>query len=255
MLSKNKSKYIRSLRLKKYRDTHRVYVAEGIKPIESIIEAGCIPSSTYIKNDAREDILSFLEEKKIEYVSLREDEYKKISFFDTSGDIISTFPIPVQPQLQLKSNELYLYLDDIQDPGNLGTILRLAHWFDIGGVCCSPHTADIYNPKAVSASTGSVAHTKVEYCTYEDIKQRATSASLPIIATSMGGKDINEVRANSQKKGCLLIMGNEGKGVAQEILDDVSERVAIPRYASGGIESLNVSTATAIFLWAFKSQA
>ena len=174
-----------------------------------------------------------------------EQELKKISALSTPNSCLAVFKIPSENKIT--SSGLILALDDIRDPGNLGTILRLCDWFGIKQIICSKETVDIYNPKVVQATMGSIARVNVNYV---DLKTFITEANIPVFGTFMDGENIYQ--SNLPQSG-IIIMGNEANGISSEIEKIVTSRLTIPRYGElQKTESLNVATATAIILSEFK---
>ena len=174
-----------------------------------------------------------------------EQELKKISALSTPNSCLAVFKIPSENEIT--NSGLILALDDIRDPGNLGTILRLCDWFGIKQIICSKETVDIYNPKVVQATMGSIARVNVNYV---DLKTFITEANIPVFGTFMDGENIYQ--SNLPQSG-IIIMGNEANGISSEIEKIVTSRLTIPRFGElQKTESLNVATATAIILSEFK---
>lgn len=170
---------------------------------------------------------------------------KKISALSTPNTCLALFKIPETKKVQEKG--LLLALDDIRDPGNLGTILRLCDWFGIEQLVCSKETVDLYNPKVVMATMGSIARVNV---TYLDLNELIKNTKLPVFGTFMDGKNI--YKEQLPKEG-IIVMGNEANGISKGIENSIKNRLAIPRFGDlQQTESLNVATATAIILSEFK---
>ncbi len=252
MAKKIKKKQIRLLGLKKYRDQWSVFVAEGPKLVNDLLRAGMKPQ-----------ILLTTELKKIEITSpathielLSEAEIKKISLLKTPQNVLAVFE---KPRWAFPDTEwcfgITLCLDGIQDPGNMGTILRLADWFGITCLVCSPDTADVFNPKVVQASMGALARVKVMYTDLPEFCRKAAEKySLPVYGTYMKGDNLY---TTSLPDKALIIMGNEGTGIRPETETLVTHRLTIPSFPRGratGMESLNVGVATAIVCSEFKRQ-
>lgn len=246
MLSKNKIKYIRSLEQKKYRKEEKAFLAEGHKLVGDLsghFECRLVAAtSTWL--ESHPDI------KADEIVKVSEEELKKASLLKTPQDVLAVFRIPeTDPGTRDIAGSLCLALDDVQDPGNLGTILRTADWFGIRHVFCSIGTADAYNPKTVQATMGALARVRIHYCDLKDLI--GTLPDMPVYGTFLDGKNIYGQELTPHG---LIVMGNEGKGISQEMEKLVNRRLLIPNYPQGEetSESLNVATATAIVCAEFR---
>ena len=246
MLSKNKIKYIRSLEQKKYRKEEKAFLAEGHKLVDDLsghFECRLVAAtSTWL--ESHPDI------KADEIVEVSEEELKKASLLKTPQDVLAVFRIPeTDPGTRDIAGSLCLALDDVQDPGNLGTILRTADWFGIRHVFCSIRTADAYNPKTVQATMGALARVRIHYCDLKDLI--GTLPDMPVYGTFLDGKNIYGQELTPHG---LIVMGNEGKGISQEMEKLVNRRLLIPNYPQGEetSESLNVATATAIVCAEFR---
>ena len=246
MLSKNKIKYIRSLEQKKYRKEEKAFLAEGHKLVDDLsghFECRLLAAtSTWL--ESHPDI------KADEIVEVSEEELKKASLLKTPQDVLAVFRIPeTDPGTRDIAGSLCLALDDVQDPGNLGTILRTADWFGIRHVFCSIGTADAYNPKTVQATMGALARVRIHYCDLKDLI--GTLSDMPVYGTFLDGKNIYGQELTPHG---LIVMGNEGKGISQEMEKLVNRRLLIPNYPQGEetSESLNVATATAIVCAEFR---
>jgi RNA methyltransferase, TrmH family len=247
MLSKNSIKYINSLKVKKYRNEEHLFIAEGERLIEELLNSTLQLKTIYYTSEwtLRNKNLNF------EVVEITYDEMRKISGLDSSSPVLALVKIPDNELTQnLVSDKLILALDDIQDPGNMGTIIRLADWFGIDYIICSKGTVEVFSPKVVQASMGAISRVKVVYCELPMVLKEY-SKTLPIYGTFMEGNNIyNE---NLASKG-IVVMGNEGNGISDEVARLVSNKIHIPSFANnrGNIESLNVAMATAIVCSEFK---
>lgn len=240
MLSKNQIKLITSLTQKKYRKQHQLFIAEGKKVIEELLQSNFELESLFVTNDK---IFTSVPKDKINAITI--SEIKKISVLATANDCLALFKIPVEREMTLKG--LVLALDDIRDPGNLGTIIRLCDWFGIETLLCSDETVDVYNPKVVQATMGSISRVNV---VYTNLEKALKVTSLPILGTFMDGENI--YKKELPKEG-IIVMGNEANGISPEIENLVTQKIAIPRFGKlQQTESLNVATATAIILSEFK---
>ena len=239
MVSKNQIKRITALQQKKFRTEHELFIAEGFKVIQELFQSHYEIQEFYstdatlqLNNKVRTEIIS-------------EADLKKISCLKTPNTCLAVFRIPEKKAII--DSGLIVALDDVRDPGNLGTILRLCDWFGIQQLICSNETVDIYNPKVVQATMGSISRVNV---TYVDLNQYLAETKLAVFGTFMDGENI--YRANLPQEG-IVVMGNEANGISSAIEKNVDYRLTIPRF---GIlqktESLNVATATAIILSEFK---
>ncbi|MDR0865683.1 MAG: RNA methyltransferase [Candidatus Symbiothrix sp.] len=240
MISKPKIKFIRSLEMKKFRNESACFLAEGNKLVADILpsfDCEClIAKSSWLATQG--DIHAK------ELIVAEENDIEKASLLKTPQDVIAIFR---QPEYQLdKKNlkeDLSLVLDGIQDPGNLGTIIRLADWFGIKTIICSPDTADVYNPKTVQATMGAIAHVRVFYTPLVDFLKEMQD--IPIYGTFLDGKNIYREQLSATG---LIVMGNEGKGISPSVKKGISHKLYIPNYPPDTVstESLNVAVATAV---------
>ena len=239
MISKNQIKLITGLHQKKYRHQHQLFIAEGEKVILEFINAGYTLEYLFVT----EYINSFESIAQKELIAGA--DLNKISCLTTANNCLAVFKIPTQKPIS--NLGLKVILDDLQDPGNLGTIIRLCDWFGISDLICSTKTVDLYNPKVVQATMGSMARITVTYC---DIADYIKKSKLLVFGTFMGGENIYKQQV---PENALLILGNEGNGISEEIEKLVTNKIAIPRFgALQKTESLNVASAAAIFLSEFK---
>jgi RNA methyltransferase, TrmH family len=239
MISKNQIKLITGLHQKKQRFANQLFFAEGIKVIQELLLSNFELEYLFTTQNDFETV------EFSKRISITEQELKKISALSSPNTCLAVFKIPAENTII--DSGLILALDDIRDPGNLGTILRLCDWFGIQQIICSKETVDIYNPKVVQATMGSIARVNVNYV---DLKSFMTNAKLPVFGTFMNGENIYQ--SNLPQNG-IIIMGNEANGISAEIEKMVTTRLTIPRFGKlQKTESLNVATATAIVLSEFK---
>ena len=239
MLSKNQIKLITSLQQKKQRFAHQLFFAEGIKGIQELLASNFELVHLYTTQNDFDEVSN---DKK---VLLDEHELKKITALATPNTCLAVFKIPNEKKI-IESG-LILALDSIRDPGNLGTILRLCDWFGIGQLICSKETVDIYNPKVVQATMGSIARVNVNYI---DLETFISQTQLAVFGTFMDGTNI--YKTDLPQKG-IIIMGNEANGISPEIEKLIKNRLTIPRFGTlQKTESLNVATATAVILSEFR---
>lgn len=244
-MSKNKIKLIQSLNRKKSRDETGLFLIEGIKMVEEALRSDC-PIQTLVCTS------TFLEQypeaatKVGELIETDTATIQKASLQQNPQDALAILAQPVNPQTELNlPNELFLALDFIQDPGNLGTILRIADWFGIKTVICSENTVDAYNPKVVQASMGAIFRTKTWYTSLEDYLNEIDRTQIPVYGTFLEGENIYQ---KSLTHNGIIVMGNEGNGISEPISKLVNRRLLIPTFSSdkNKPESLNVAIATAI---------
>ena len=246
MLSKNQIKLVKSLELKKKRKAEGLFVAEGPKVVGDLLRAGFTPHSIFATESCqREDFRSA--------ITVTDEELRKLSFLQHPQGVLGVFQIPA-PLIQTSAikhqtsniihhpSSLALALDGVQDPGNMGTIIRIADWFGIDTIYCSPDTADIYNPKVVQATMGSIAHVHIIYC---DLVELLAHADCPVYGTLLDGQDIYRQELSSEG---IIVMGNEGNGISEAVRPLITHRLLIPNFNSQAAtaESLNVAIATAI---------
>lgn len=236
-LSKNKIKWIRSLQLKKNRDELGLFIVEGEKMVQEAIEnfSQQIDFLVVTKfSSIKTDDVSF------EMAIATDEELKSISTLKNPNKSLVVLKLPAKRRIE---TSFRIALDGIQDPGNLGTILRLADWFDVKEIICSKETVDVYNPKVVQASMGAIFRIKVTYCDLEDYLKKSKET---IFGALLEGQNI--YKKSVEPKG-ILVLGNEGNGISEKIIPLITEPITIPRF--GQAESLNVSVATGILLSEF----
>jgi len=239
MVSKNQIKLISGLHQKKQRSTNQLFFAEGVKVIQELLQSNFELEHLYTTQNDFETVESS------KRTLINEQELKKISALTTPNSCLAVFKIPVENKII--ETGLILALDDIRDPGNLGTILRLCDWFGIKQIICSKETVDIYNPKVVQATMGSIARVNVNYV---DLETFLSQTELPVFGTFMNGDNIYQ---SALPQNGIIIMGNEANGISTEIEKMVKIRLTIPRFGElQKTESLNVATATGIILSEFK---
>lgn len=237
-LSKNQLKTITSLNQKKYRTAHQLFVAEGTKIVAEFLNSNleleqlfCVDNTIY---------------KNLEKVTeISETELKKISTLVTPNNVLALFKIP--STLPSIKSGLIVALDEINDPGNLGAIIRLCDWFGVDQLICSTNTVDCYNQKVVQSSMGSLARVSI---IYTDLETYLQNSILPKYAAVMDGENVYKITLTEN---AILVMGNEANGIQESILKLITNTISIPRFgALKQTESLNVATATAILLSEFK---
>ena len=233
-LSKAQVKWVRSLQQKKNRDAEGVFVAEGEKCVNDLLEAFPLVLLATPENATPVEI-------------------EQMSSLRTPQGPIAVFRKPIA-HTQYPLSNLILALDGVQDPGNLGTIIRTCDWFGIHDILCSRDTADCYNPKVVQATMGALARVRVHYVDLPIVLAELRGQGLPLYGTLLDGKNMYDTNAIADRQKGVIIMGNEGKGISPEVRQLISHPLFIPSYPADmpTSESLNVSIATAIVLAEFR---
>lgn len=237
-ISKAQVKWVRSLQTKKHRDEQGVFVAEGEKCVNDL-------------RDAFELLLLISPE------NATPTEIEQMSSMRTPQGVIGVFRKPTNRQIPMPNGQLFLALDGIQDPGNLGTIIRTCDWFGVYDIICTKDTADCYNPKVVQATMGALARVRVHYVdNLPDVLIQFLTAGYPVYGTLLDGKHMYEPTAIPTKEKGIIVMGNEGNGISRDVRTLVTHSLLIPSYPANTptSESLNVSIATAIILAEFRRQ-
>jgi len=238
MISKSQISFLTSLQLKKQRKEQGLFLVEGFKSVAEFLQSDYQIETIY----HTPAILSKLDKisRNIKLEEVKPEELSKISSLNTPQDLLAVVRIPEQQKLDPKSlkTNFSIMLDGIQDPGNMGTIIRTVDWFGMKYLICSSDTVEAYNPKVVQASMGSLARVKVFYT---DLLPFLAENHLATYATSLNGKSIYET--NFGEEG-ILILGNEGNGIRPEILEKSAHHITIPRF--GHSESLNVAVSAGI---------
>lgn len=237
MISKNQIKLITSLQHKKFRTLHNLFIAEGIKTINELL-------NSHFKLHQLYTVLSFNNNLESEVI-VSETELKKISSLKTPNMALALFEIP-KPNVIDKS-KLIVALDDVRDPGNLGTIIRLCDWFGIKDLICSEETVDCFNPKVIQATMGSITRVNINYV---DLPKYLLECKVNKMGAFMN--ETNVYKTVLPETG-ILVLGNEAKGISKKVEVFLDEKISIPQFGiNRETESLNVATATAILLSEFK---
>jgi TrmH family RNA methyltransferase len=239
MVSKNQIKAVAALHLKKNRQSSRRFIAEGAKVIGELLRAGFSVEALFVT----EPLFPEVSESKKYVVS--EADLRKMSALTAANNCLAVFEMPKPEPIGAKG--LIVALDDVRDPGNLGTIVRLCDWFGVRHVVCSMETAELYNPKAVQATMGSLARVNV---VHTDLAAFLSEAKLPVFGTFMDGENIYSQKLPQEG---IVIFGNEANGISPEVEKLVTQKIAIPRFGDlQKTESLNVAAAAAIVLSEFR---
>ena len=237
MISKNLIKLIKSLEQKKYRKREKLFVAEGPKVVGDLMalmapQRIIATSEWYKGKQVSEDVV------------VTEDEIRKVSFLQHPQGVLGIFKTPAIPQPTMNKKKLMLALDGVQDPGNLGTIIRIADWFGISEVVCSIDTADCWAPKVVQATMGSIARVHIIYKDLCELLDEADKQGVSVYGTLLDGRNIYEEELS---EGGIIVMGNEGNGISLPLRERIKRKLFIPDFHQGRTaDSLNVAIATAI---------
>ncbi len=239
MLSKSQISFIKSLHQKKYRKENGFFIIEGIKSIIEFLKSDYQVHTVY----ACAQIISALPKLKtnINLIEITETELEKISTLQTPQGVLALVHTPIKREVEYAKlrNCFSLVLDDVQDPGNFGTIIRTADWFGIKNIICSENTVEAYNPKTVQSTMGSLCRVNV---IYTPLLPFLSKTDLPIFGALLNGDNIYKTQWGNEG---LILLGNEGHGIGESLLEKINIPVTIPRF--GKAESLNVAVSAAIF--------
>lgn len=234
MLTKAKIKFIKSLQIKKYRKQEQCFLVQGAKSVQELLTS----DFEILFIAATPEYLPGLQSVKTEIVETTAKELTALSEFQTNESVLAIAKMRPNAPIQLRSGDFALVLDDIRDPGNLGTIVRTGDWYGINNIIASEETADFYNPKVISASMGSFTRTRIYYT---NLSSELSTYRGRVYGAYLDGRDVHKESFND---GGLILIGNEARGISPELMPFVTDRITIPRY--GAAESLNAAIATAI---------
>jgi TrmH family RNA methyltransferase len=241
MISKAQIKHIQSLKQLKFRKEHGLFVAEGPKIVGELPVSDIKVEAVYALEEWIEHSQGKFEYLKAEINQVTTKELERISNLSTPNQVLAVCRIPERDPKEIEDyDENMIALDGIRDPGNLGTIIRTADWFGVRNIVCSNDCVEVYNPKVIQATMGSIARVKVFYT---DLPEYLSQTKLPVYATVMNGTSIWDAKP---EKG-IYVIGNESKGITTEVLRTAKEQISIPT-TEGEAESLNASVATGIIL-------
>ena len=249
MISKSTIKLIKSLAYKKFRTKEKLFIVEGDKNVAEVLKSDykiqqIIATSVFFENYCGE--LS-----KIECIETSKDEIKKASLLNNPKQALAICSIPEKPDQFTTFSDFSLFLDCIQDPGNLGTIIRICDWFGIENLYCSSDTADLYNPKVIQASMGSFCRVNVFYTSIVEFSQFCQLQQIMVYGTYLQGENVFETKPTQKS---IIVIGNEGNGIRPETTNFIDKRISIPAYSKKGegAESLNAGVATGIICAHFR---
>jgi TrmH family RNA methyltransferase len=251
-VSKSKISFINSLKLKKYRIKEKLFVVEGEKIVSEVLKSNLDIKLICALPEYLEKNEYYLEKFQDLVFEAKPEEMKKISSFVTPSNVLAIVSMPESRNILYKNEDLYLALDEIQDPGNLGTIIRICDWFGIKNLICSLNSADLYSPKTLQATMGAFLRVNVIYANIaEEIVKFKNNTKNHVFGTFLNGENIYK---SSLPKAGFIIMGNEGKGINKNLEAMVDKKLFIPSFSELDIhaESLNVSVASAIICSEFK---
>lgn len=246
MISKNQLKLIHSLEQKKYRTQNSLFVAEGPKTVGDLMRR-MQPKMIF----ATQEWLDRNSSDGIQTVCVSEGELRQISFQQHPQEVLALFPLPAPSHATDAKNNIILALDGVQDPGNLGTIIRIADWFGIDTILCSQNTADAFSPKVVQATMGSIARVNIVYCDLVQTLTAIAADGVPVYGTLLDGSNIYSQKLTANG---VIVMGNEGNGISEQVRTLVTHKLLIPSFTKSDdhAESLNVAIATAVTLSEFR---
>lgn len=239
MLSKRDLKYFKSLQLKKYRQQERKFLVEGAKGVEETLASAYEVEALLGVESYLDQLSDSLKDKAAKVAEVKERDLVQVGTFKSNQSALAIVKMPEAKELKVQNGELTLVLDGINDPGNLGTIIRIADWYGVKQIICSMDTTDVYNPKVINSTMGSYTRVEVHYT---DLKNLLLDLQLPIYGTLLDGNSIY----NSELKKGVIIMGSESHGIRPELRALVTHPLKIP--GQGQAESLNVAVSTAVIL-------
>ena len=242
---------VRELQRKKNRTENGLFLLEGPKLLKEAMKSGIQIKQIFAKESWFANTIDKIPEN-VMCASTNNEELERISQLSTPNEVVAIALIPERSHVDLpENNELVIYLDNINDPGNLGTIIRLADWFGLKGIVISSGSVDPYNPKVVQSSMGSLFRVKVEISDPENYLHKAKQASIKIMGADMDGKDIYSTDISG---GGIVVMGSESHGISEQAKSFLTDTISIPNFsANEEVESLNVSMASAIIISEYKA--
>lgn len=252
MISKNKARFIVSLQKKKVRDEEGLYVIEGDKIVREFLAAKIPVKMLLAKPEFLNSLSPDMINESIETEEVSFEDLKQISTLKTPHNALAVVYISDRKiNLQEILSELCVALEFVQDPGNLGTIIRAAGWFGIRHIICSADCVDVYNPRVIQASMGAILHVNVQYFDLRELLYTAYEMEIPVFGTVLEGKSVYDHKLNN--KG-VIILGNESKGISEKLVPFITEKIMIPKFSSAtaSIDSLNVGMAASIVFSEFR---
>ncbi len=244
MLSKNRIKYINSLKIKKYRQLHEAFLVEGSKSVLELLDSDFEIDFVLVTQEFQQKYSSILTRHNVALETVTAQELEGLGSFQTNDSCLAVAKTKENAFLSPAPAEYMLMLDDVRDPGNLGTIIRVADWYGIHKIVCSNDTTDVYNPKVIAAAKGSFTRVNLYYTDLTQYFEKIKGANQQVIGAFLGGGSLYEFKYPAN--GGIIIMGNESNGISGQVEAFVTDKVMIPRF--GAAESLNVGIATAVML-------
>lgn len=254
MIGKNTIKLIKSLGDKKNRNIEKLFLVEGDKTVPEVLNSKFKVAKLFATSDFLKMNQHYIHNAD-QIIEVSKGEIEKASLMKTPQNCLALCSLPDLKQLPDKPEPgLMIFLDEIQDPGNLGTIIRICDWFGVKQLFCSPDTADVFNPKVIQASMGSFCRIDLWYSTFNPIYEIVAQSNFTVTGAFLDGKDIYK---ESLSQNSLLVLGNEGKGISKDITNLIQQKIKIPSYSDSAekAESLNVAMAAAIICAEYKRQA
>ena len=244
MLSKSQISFIKSLHQKKFRKEHRLFIVEGIKSVTEFIHSDYLVNSVYCTENVMPKLVKLPQKIKLNQIS--NADLDKISTLTTSQNILALVELPDNNDIDTLSlkGQFTLALDGVQDPGNLGTIIRTADWFGLQQIICSEDCVEIYNPKVVQATMGSLSRMKIKY---GDLTSILKNPNVPVFGAMLNGTSITKTNFGTEG---IIVLGNEGSGISEAVANQITNRVTIP--GAGKAESLNVAICASLFCYELK---
>ncbi|MFC0183704.1 RNA methyltransferase, TrmH family [Pseudarcicella hirudinis] len=239
MLSKNQIKYINSLQLKKTRQENQAFIVEGAKSVLELLNSDFEVQNLYVSEDFYKENNLLWDKQPFAPEIVNQNDLEKVGSFSSNNAAVAVVKTKENRELLAEEGEFVLILDDIRDPGNLGTIIRIADWYGISKIVCTNSTVDMYNPKVISATMGSFSRVSMFYTDLTDFLGKLKDIN--IYGAFLGGENIHRI---SFPASGYIIMGNESNGISEEVGRFVTHRITIPRF--GVAESLNAGIATAV---------
>lgn len=244
MLSKNRIKYINSLKIKKYRQLHEAFAIEGAKSVLELLDSDFEIEFVLVTQEFQQKYSSILTRHNVALETVTPQELEGLGSFQTNDSCLAVAKTKENAFLSPAPGEYMLMLDDVRDPGNLGTIIRVADWYGITKVICSRDTTDVYNPKVIAAAKGSFTRVKLHYTDLTQYFEKVKDVNQQVIGAFLGGDSLYDFEYPAN--GGIIIMGNESNGISEQVERFVTNKIMIPRF--GEAESLNVGIATAVML-------
>ena len=237
MITKNQIKLIKSLRSKKNRKQSGFFVAEGEKIVDELLKSDLEAVNIFSISEKYKNLKN--------YISINSTQLKQISNLKSPNKVLGIFKIPANKEIDFNSN--IIALEEINDPGNLGTIIRLCDWFGIKNIICSENSVDCYNPKVVQSTMGSISRVSISYMEFDNL---ISSVSYNTVAADLNGKSLKE---HIFSKNQIIFFGNESNGFSQKVTSNIKTKITIQRY-NDNVESLNLASSVAIVLSELKNQ-